>query len=248
MIKRIFYNIEHGDKDEASESSSSSSDSEVEAEATEETELEDDEAQEVKEDKESFSTSSGYESGDSSGNEVDVNSSGLLTEVDAVVTETDKQHHSDNKASDKRDAETLETYTGVAAEKNSIADNWAGCILECKSVFKCRLCPRIVCLTEETLMAHLKSKRHARSEKLLNEGRLKLMLNSDGEIEEERETHAERHARTVAVAKDPGDQKRKNRGRQRQRMRLKRKKMIEDSDAAKAGESSKHQVKKRRKN
>ncbi|KAI5684329.1 hypothetical protein M9H77_05557 [Catharanthus roseus] len=57
------------------------------------------------------------------------------------------------------------------------------CALKCKSVYKCRLCPRIVCLSEETLRAHLKSKRHARSEKLLKEGRLKLMLNDDGKIE-----------------------------------------------------------------
>ncbi|MQL69805.1 hypothetical protein Taro_002122 [Colocasia esculenta] len=47
-------------------------------------------------------------------------------------------------------------------------------------------------------VAHL-PQRHARSKKLLEEGRLKLMLNSDGEIEEEEETHAERHARTVAL-------------------------------------------------
>lgn len=42
-------------------------------------------------------------------------------------------------------------------------------------------------------------KRHARSKKLLNEGRLKLVLNSDGEIEEDEETHAERHARTMSL-------------------------------------------------
>jgi hypothetical protein len=44
------------------------------------------------------------------------------------------------------------------------------------------------------------SQRHARSKKLLGEGRLKLMLNSDGELEEEQETHAERHARTIAIS------------------------------------------------
>ncbi|KAJ6356664.1 hypothetical protein OIU78_004713 [Salix suchowensis] len=37
--------------------------------------------------------------------------------------------------------------------------------------------------------------------KLMKENRLKLMLNSDGEIENmDEETHAERHARTVALA------------------------------------------------
>lgn len=34
----------------------------------------------------------------------------------------------------------------------------------------------------------------------MKEGRLKFFLNSDGEIEEEAETHAERHARVLASA------------------------------------------------
>lgn len=36
--------------------------------------------------------------------------------------------------------------------------NMADCVIKCKSVFKCKLCPRIVCLSEETLKAHLASK------------------------------------------------------------------------------------------
>ncbi|KAB5519830.1 hypothetical protein DKX38_024149 [Salix brachista] len=52
----------------------------------------------------------------------------------------------------------------------------------------------------ETLKA-----RHARSEKLMKENRLKVMLNSDGEIENiDEETHTERHARTVALAQANG--------------------------------------------
>lgn len=46
--------------------------------------------------------------------------------------------------------------------------------------------------------------RHSRSEKLLNGGRLKRYLNSDGEEEvisdDDYETHAERHARIIALA------------------------------------------------
>lgn len=46
--------------------------------------------------------------------------------------------------------------------------------------------------------------RHSRSEKLLSNGRLKCILNSDGEEEvisdDDRETHAERHARIIALA------------------------------------------------
>lgn len=41
---------------------------------------------------------------------------------------------------------------------------------------------------------------HARSLKLLAEGRLKVQLDSDGHEEEEGETHAERFARTINTA------------------------------------------------
>lgn len=43
-------------------------------------------------------------------------------------------------------------------EKDETSIDVAGCVLKCKSVFKCRLCPRIVCLSEETIKAHLSSK------------------------------------------------------------------------------------------
>eukprot|EP00262_Sarcandra_glabra_P020061 TRINITY_DN787_c1_g1_i1.p1 TRINITY_DN787_c1_g1~~TRINITY_DN787_c1_g1_i1.p1 ORF type:complete len:122 (-),score=29.10 TRINITY_DN787_c1_g1_i1:232-597(-) len=119
--------------------------------------------------------------------------------------------------------------------------------MKCNSVFKCRLCPRIVCLTEDTLRLHLKSKRHTRSKKLLNEGRLKLMLNSDGEIDEDQETHAERHARTIALARD-ANPKKKNKGRQRQKQRLRRKKLGDGSLGGREKELMKNPAKRRRKN
>ncbi|EPS63529.1 hypothetical protein M569_11256, partial [Genlisea aurea] len=56
------------------------------------------------------------------------------------------------------------------------------CILKIKSVFKCRLCPKVLCLSEQTLKAHLNSKKHARAERLCLEGRLKVMLDADGKI------------------------------------------------------------------
>lgn len=43
-------------------------------------------------------------------------------------------------------------------EKELPSADFPACILKSKSVFKCRICPRIVCLNEETLRAHLKSK------------------------------------------------------------------------------------------
>ncbi|XP_057979709.1 uncharacterized protein LOC131165713 isoform X1 [Malania oleifera] len=216
MIKRRFYKQEHADKYDTSDSSSSSSDSELEAEGTEEVVARDDAVAKFKGYEESCSSSSGYESKDSSANEVDAEPSG--------------------------NAE-MELQSDTIAAWDSFLSDVPNCILKCKSVFKCKLCPKIVCLTEETLRAHLKSKRHARSEKLLKEGRLKLMLNSDGELEEEEETHSERHARIINLAQD--NRKRKNKGRQRQRLRLKRKKVGAGSEKGNVSQSMKNPVKKR---
>ena len=44
------------------------------------------------------------------------------------------------------------------SDKELLSGDFPACVLKCKSVFKCRICPRIVCLNEETLKAHLKSK------------------------------------------------------------------------------------------
>ncbi|PSS33585.1 Protein IQ-DOMAIN like [Actinidia chinensis var. chinensis] len=245
MIKRRFYRHEHGEGDDASDSSSSSSsDSELEAEATEETEAEEDDVAEAREYCEAGSSSSGYESEDRSANELNVDSSGSIANDDDDGTENDGKNVIKSHSSRKSDTEIVDMLS--MAEKDS-APSDVGCILKCKSVFKCRLCPRIVCLTEESLKGHLKSKRHARSEKLLGEGRLKLMLNSDGEIEGEGETHAERHARIVAATtQNSADSGKKNKGRQRQRKRLK-KKTGKDSNSDKARRSTKSPAKKRRK-
>ncbi|KAG5535351.1 hypothetical protein RHGRI_023199 [Rhododendron griersonianum] len=247
MIKRRFYRNDHGDGDNASDSSSSS-DSELDAEAAEETEVEDDDVAVVREYHKASSSSSGYASEDSSANEVNVDSSGLPTNDDEIEAGNVGQPAIKRHSSRKSDAEIVDPLSNTVAEKDSSPSD-VGYILKCKSVFKCRLCPRIVCLTEETLMTHLKSKRHARSEKLLSEGRLKLMLNSDGEIEEgeeEGETHAERHARIVAAAQNLTNSTKKNKGRQRQRKRLK-KKTGNDSILDIARKSTKSPAKKRHK-
>ncbi|CAN1851186.1 hypothetical protein LINPERHAP1_LOCUS40127, partial [Linum perenne] len=109
-------------------------------------------------------------------------------------------------------------------QKESGPDDMPDCVLQFKSVYRCRICPRIICLTEQTMSVHLKSKRHARSEKQLKENRLKEALNSDGEIENQ-ETAAEMNARVIAIA---NAKKSKNKGRQRQKNRLKKKKKSED--------------------
>lgn len=237
MIKRRFYKQEHGDKDAAS-GSSSSSDSELDAEASVDTEEEEDDDNMViksRKKDQPCSSSSGYESEDSSGNEVNLDASGLPTNDDGSGGENYKQDVIDTRVS-----------ADNHSDKNAITNDVLDCVLKSKSVFKCKLCPRIVCLTEETLKAHLKSKRHARSEKLLKEGRLKMMLNSDGEIEgEDGETHQERHASTLALLqsnKNAAQESKKNKGRQRQRKRL-RKKTSDDSVPKKPKKSAKKRPK-----
>ncbi|XP_062150681.1 uncharacterized protein LOC133859325 [Alnus glutinosa] len=242
MIKRQFYKLEHANRDDASDSSSSS-DSELEAEAIDGSE--DDAVAEVKEDNESCSTSSGYKSEDSSANEVDIDSSGLPISDDDSETGNEREILTDSQLSGQRGSKTLETQSDIAAEKESLPADIPACILKCKSVFKCRICPRIICLNEETLRAHLKSKRHARSEKLLNEGRLKAMLNSDGEIENQ-ETAAEMNARILALPL--GNKKRKNRKRQGEQKRKTKKKMGYADNIGKERDSTKSPAKKRRKN
>ncbi|XP_006383377.2 uncharacterized protein LOC18099431 isoform X2 [Populus trichocarpa] len=245
MIKRRFFKAEHGEKDEASSDSSSSSDSEAEAsgkseddvvtEPEENSESEDDDTlAEPKEDNESeaSSSSSGYESEDSSANAIDGDSS-------------------DDETGDDRKTLTgikiCKKQSNIMANKESVPDDIQDCILKCKSVYKCRICPRIICLTEETMRAHLNSKRHSRSKKLMKENRLKVMLNSDGEIENmDQETHAERHARTLALAQ--GKPTKKNKGRQRQRKRLKKRKEGNAASMEKATSKTKSPPKKRRKN
>ncbi|CAA6665439.1 unnamed protein product [Spirodela intermedia] len=223
MIKRRFYKVEHPDNDGSSSSSSSSEDAGEE----------EDEEKEVPADewRKRFSLSdgssaSGYESEDSSGNEISCDSTGLPVNDNEDDSGKDKEsRRSSQRAHEGRPGEPAGFASKNDAEVDDteelIESEMSNCMLKHKSVFKCRICPRIVCLSESTLLAHLKSKRHARSKKLLGDGRLKLMLNSDGEIEEDQETHAERHARTIALVQNSEAPKRKKRGRQRQRERRK---------------------------
>lgn len=54
---------------------------------------------------------------------------------------------------------TIKDRDSKTEDKNDVipADALAY-ILKCKSIFKCRICPRVVCLNEDSLKAHLKSK------------------------------------------------------------------------------------------
>lgn len=53
---------------------------------------------------------------------------------------------------------TLDLQSEILSLKELLPAEFPNCILKRKSVFKCRLCPRVVCLNEETLKAHLKCK------------------------------------------------------------------------------------------
>eukprot|EP01018_Ginkgo_biloba_P027035 Gb_29741 [translate_table: standard] len=43
-------------------------------------------------------------------------------------------------------------------EKDRALDDLDDCVIKCKSVFRCKLCPRIVCLSQDTMRVHLDSK------------------------------------------------------------------------------------------
>jgi hypothetical protein len=46
----------------------------------------------------------------------------------------------------------------TAKEKSASVEELDSCILKCKSVFRCKLCPRIICLSEKIVKQHLESK------------------------------------------------------------------------------------------
>ncbi|KAG6511409.1 hypothetical protein ZIOFF_029477 [Zingiber officinale] len=219
MIKRRFYRHEHVDRDGHSSSSSDSdsdsvsevqSDREVEPHGETETEevgvIEDSSDSDADEDDED-----GEDSEDEmqqrrfpfSGSDFDKFPSErfsiLLYDISAAV-------HPNIRSSEPIVGAEAKKYGTVNAGDISVDCNdpiQADLIfiLKHKSVFKCRLCPKVICLSDETVKRHLSSKAHARFKKQFQVGTLKVMLNSDGEIEEEQETHAERYARIVALAK-----------------------------------------------
>ncbi|KAL5657009.1 hypothetical protein ACJX0J_030172, partial [Zea mays] len=230
MIKRRYFRQDHGDNSGSSSSSSSDcdSDNDLAEEAVSSEEVEEQEEEEaVKEEsgeeeegeleQQIVEGSSGYQSEDNSWNDVD----GASIDDDEHSSPRDEERHEISLPIMKSSGANADSAKSADNTDDAVDADFPNCILKCKSVFKCKLCPRIMCLNVEMVKIHLKSKRHARSEKLLGEGRLKLMLNSDGELEEEQETHAERHARTIALSQQVQKQK-KDSGRQRQNRRKKK--------------------------
>lgn len=58
----------------------------------------------------------------------------------------------------KSGSEFQEKSSNTIADKESLTEDLPEYVVKRKSIFKCRICPRIVCLNEEALRAHLKSK------------------------------------------------------------------------------------------
>ncbi|XP_075090419.1 uncharacterized protein LOC107770954 isoform X2 [Nicotiana tabacum] len=252
MIKRRFYKLEHGDRDAPSESSSSSDDSELEAAATEDEEEYEYEDNDTKEEDDvarltgGNESSSGYESEDSSAHEVNPDSSGLPSSDEDVTTLKDTKISGETHLLEKGIADLDNARKIFMPEEDDIPRDALDYVLKCKSVFKCRICPRIVCLTVQTLNAHLKSKRHARSEKLLKEGRLKLMLTEDGRIDGE--IHPEEDS--PIGGQNPSVSKKKSKGLKRQQHKGKKFNKNEENllPMDDAIDSRKNQSKKRQKN
>ncbi|CAK8542669.1 unnamed protein product [Lathyrus sativus] len=213
MIKRRFFKVDHGDRD-GSGHSSSSSDEDYDNQTAEVSQDNDDDDDEVS------SASSGYKSDDSSANDIDANSAdtnsaGPLYSDDAG-TINDREVFINKKFASERDSEK----SNIMPEKKPLpADIQSDFVVQIKSVFKCRLCPRIICLTEDTLRNHLQSKRHARSEKMHREGRLKVMLNSDGEIENQEDSESDKETEDTEVytKNDKGPKPHKDRSNKKKR-------------------------------
>ncbi|KAH7283971.1 hypothetical protein KP509_34G033400 [Ceratopteris richardii] len=216
MIKRQFYSLEHrSSENRASSESSSSSSSERDA-SSQSSSDDDDEVQ--------LSSHDRQQEGEVDEDEEDVS----IPEKCPYTNDIDDEEGIPSPEQIARPGIANQWADLVAETMNEkVADFADECVLSCKKVLKCRLCPKTICLSKESMQAHLASKKHARSVRLMSEGRLKVMLNSDGEEEEQGETHAERHARILAAFKvttQQNPQKRKaSSGRQRQRKRAKNK-------------------------
>ncbi|RWV90517.1 hypothetical protein BHE74_00042238 [Ensete ventricosum] len=86
---------------------------------------------------------------------------GLLTNEENYVSENVGGNPKDsqlNAGVKTKDSTKVKTGSSSIDMNDPIQADFANYILKHKSVFKCRLCPRIVCLSEDTVKTHLKSK------------------------------------------------------------------------------------------
>lgn len=83
---------------------------------------------------------------------------GLPTSDEDDTTLKDTKLDGEINSSEKVIAESDNMQNNSIPEEDEIPSDASDFVLKCKSVYKCKLCPRIVCLTIQTLIAHLKSK------------------------------------------------------------------------------------------
>lgn len=215
MFKRQFYAVDHADNDDAS-SSDSSVNTGSDSDSAHEPEDENDEASspnDVTPGSEDSDSEEGGEPGESESE--DEEWSTFRDRNVKVVQPIDSAQF----LSKKTKTEGADESGEAEAPPESVGDR---IVLRIKGVLKCRYCVKVICLSDESMKTHLLSKRHARSLKKLANGKLKVQLNSDGEEEEEAETHAERLARTKSIAEEKPVERKANKGRQRQHKRTKR--------------------------
>ncbi|GAQ85163.1 hypothetical protein KFL_002220070 [Klebsormidium nitens] len=244
MYKRRDYHLLHANNQKDASDSSSSSGSDADARADRQSALSD------SEDEGSSLRSSGIE-GES---DADQDRQGAVRIVASCDRETDndREPSSDEETGlferrqQSQGAEPSNPWAEAVEDtergRNELDDEEL--VVQVGKVFKCRLCPNVLCLNEGTMLAHLKSKKHARYLQQLAAGRGRLLIDSDGEdLAEEAETHAERHARMLHLAAAEGaaseaaekesplkKKRRKESGRQRQRKRLKMKEQVEHAN------------------
>ncbi|KAI5059314.1 hypothetical protein GOP47_0025633 [Adiantum capillus-veneris] len=234
MIKRQFYSLEHRSRDNGASSGSSTSSSSAHDGAASSS-AEDEPTSPALEQQEDEVSSPVISAADEDRDRNKTSNHDLAT-GEPVFQNLDNKNNDDvypktkQKKKQKSPKSDLSNQWAdlVAETLNEEASDFADeCVVSCKKVLKCRLCPKTICLSRDSMQAHLVSKKHARSLKLMSEGRLKVMLNSDGEEEEQGETHAERHARILASFEKEAAKhtlkRKKPSGRQRQRRRTKKK-------------------------
>ncbi|XP_010534430.1 PREDICTED: uncharacterized protein LOC104809979 isoform X2 [Tarenaya hassleriana] len=227
MIKRRFYRLEHGERDSGSDSSSFSSDSEVETEDL--AESEDDVAAEVseddslsernEEDDEPSPASSGPVNADSRSDNVNVDVGVDDDDDDSDHADEYREKMRKTKVSSRPGFEALSTKFDAVGEKEEHDQDIPDCMIRCKSVFKCRYCPNTICLNDATMRAHVASKKHARSERLLKQGKSN-GIDSDGEVDNQEVTE-ETHVLDANLVQ--------KRGSKRSRRQLKRKENVKET-------------------
>lgn len=83
---------------------------------------------------------------------------GILVNEEDVGIGNGRQIFLDGQLSIKRGSELPDKQSNIVEENDSLPGELPDCVLKCKPFFKCKLCPRIVCLNEKTMRTHLESK------------------------------------------------------------------------------------------